>query len=82
MRSTIEEIDESVRCIGAAVRDYSGRVIAAMSIAGPSVRITKETVPTLAVHVINAAHSLSDQLGYSSRVTGLVSESGHLERGA
>ncbi len=58
------EIEEGVRCVGAPVRDYSGRVVAAISIAGPSIRVTKDRIPELAAHVIAAASAISAQAGY------------------
>lgn len=59
-----QEIDENIRCIGAPVKDYSGKVIAAISIAGPSVRISKEKVPKLAEYVMETAAEISEKLGY------------------
>jgi DNA-binding IclR family transcriptional regulator len=67
-----EEINEGLRCIGAPVRDYSGEVIAAVSIAGPTMRITKGKIPELARHVIGAADSLSEKLGFHSREKSLA----------
>ncbi len=61
-----EEISEGLRCVGAAVRDHNGQVIAAISIAGPTMRITKNKMPELAAYVKEAANSMSEQLGYRS----------------
>jgi len=59
-----QEREEGVRCVAAPVRDHSGRVIAAISIAGPTMRVTKEKVAELAAHVIRAANDISTKLGY------------------
>jgi len=59
-----EEIEEGLRCIGAPVMDYSGRVVAAMSIAGPAFRLTEERIPAVARSVVKAANELSIELGY------------------
>lgn len=59
-----EEIEEGLRCIGAPVLDYSGRVVAAMSIAGPAFRLTDKRIPAVARSVIRAAGELSTELGY------------------
>ncbi len=59
-----EEIEEGLRCIGAPVRDYSGKVVASLSIAGPASRLTEEKIPPLARSVMAAAHDLSAALGY------------------
>jgi DNA-binding IclR family transcriptional regulator len=59
-----EEIEEGLRCVGAPVMDHSGRVIAAMSIAGPAFRLTEDRIPAVARSVIQAASELSVELGY------------------
>jgi DNA-binding IclR family transcriptional regulator len=58
-----EEVEEGLRCIGAPVRDYSGEVVAAISIAGPVFRIQKGRVAALARSVVKAADDLSTELG-------------------
>jgi len=58
-----EEFEEGLRCIGAPVRDHTGKVVAAISIAGPSFRITSERRPLLIEKVIIAARELSALLG-------------------
>lgn len=37
-----EEYDDGIRCVGVPIRDYTTRVIAALSISGPSYRFTDE----------------------------------------
>ncbi|HUE81541.1 MAG TPA: IclR family transcriptional regulator [Pyrinomonadaceae bacterium] len=59
-----EEFEEGLECIGAPIRDYSGRVVAAISIAGPTFRITEEKLPVLALTVMDVAKELSADLGY------------------
>lgn len=61
-----EEFEEGLRCIGAPVRDHSGRVVAAISISGPAFRLMPERWPALANAVIHAAEKLSAVLGYGS----------------
>jgi len=58
-----EEYDEGLRCIGAGVRDHSGRVVSALGIGGPVTRITPERVEELAELVMTAATGLSRRLG-------------------
>ena len=58
-----EEYDEGLRCIGAGVRDHSGRVVSALGIGGPVTRITPERVEELARLVMTAATGLSRRLG-------------------
>lgn len=59
-----EEFEEGLKCLGAPVRDYSGRVIAAISLAGPAFRLTKDRLPVVARGVVKAANELSAELGY------------------
>jgi DNA-binding IclR family transcriptional regulator len=61
-----EEISEGLRCIGAPVRDSSGRVIAGVSIAGPSIRLTKNKFRELGGRVLETANSISEQFGFHS----------------
>lgn len=61
-----EEFEAGLKCVGAPVRDYTGRVIAAISIAGPGFRIVAEKIPSLAKSVQKAANSLSETMGYKA----------------
>ncbi len=72
------EQEEGVSCIGAPVRDYSGRVVAAISISGPWIRITPERVPSLVPLVLQACARLSAALGYRTEDSGLRTESAAL----
>ncbi len=60
-----EELDQGVRCISAPIRDYTRRIVGAISISGPSMRISderleKELIPL----VLKASADLSTRLGY------------------
>lgn len=60
-----EELDPGVRCVGAPIRDYTRRIVGAVSISGPSMRfsderIEKELIPL----VVQAAEDISTKLGY------------------
>ena len=59
-----EEQDEGVRCVAAPVRDHTGEVVAAISISGPTTRVTKERVPELGKLVVTICAQLSAALGY------------------
>ena len=58
-----EEIEEALRCIGAPVRDHSGRVVAAVSIAGPASRLPSSDVSRLGELVLAGARQISTALG-------------------
>lgn len=62
-----EEFEEGLKCIGAPVFNYSGRVVAAISIAGPAFRMTKPTIDSLKSTVVQTANGLSHDLGFRTR---------------
>jgi IclR family transcriptional regulator, KDG regulon repressor len=57
------EHEELLRCVGAAVRDHTGAVVGAISVAGPSQRITVRSVAAIAPRVMAAADAISAGLG-------------------
>jgi IclR family transcriptional regulator, KDG regulon repressor len=59
-----EEKEEGLRCVSAAVRGDSGKLLAALSVSGPAFRVTRERVPEIGRAVMHAAGELSQQLGY------------------
>jgi len=59
-----EEVISGVRCIGAAVFGSDGEIVAAISISGPTGRITKERLPDYSAQVCKAAQNISRSLGY------------------
>ncbi len=59
-----EEIEEGLRCIAAPIKDYRGKVISAISLSGPSIRITDDKKEIIAESVKNAALRISQRLGY------------------
>lgn len=59
------EHDADVRCVAAPIRNANGRVFAAVSISGPSSRMTDEKLVAFSAVVIDNAASISAQLGFS-----------------
>ncbi len=59
-----EEVEEGVRCVGAAVLDHAGRPLAAISISAPSFRMGLEKIDIVAGPVCRAAKMLSEESGY------------------
>jgi len=59
-----EENLEGLSCVAAPILDHHNQVIAAISISGPSYRITEDRIPAFANDVIAAARQISIQLGY------------------
>ena len=62
-----EENEEGVRCIAAPIRNEIGEVVAAMSVSGPTTRVTNEKInDSLKFQVIETAMRISRKLGFSS----------------
>jgi DNA-binding IclR family transcriptional regulator len=60
-----EELDLGVRCIAAPIRDYTRRIVGAISISGPTMRISNaRTESELVPLALKAADELSTRLGY------------------
>lgn len=60
-----EELDAGVRCVSAPIRDYTRRIIGAVSISGPSMRFTQERIDKELVPLVKkAAEEISTKLGY------------------
>jgi DNA-binding IclR family transcriptional regulator len=59
-----EETLNGVRCVAAPIRDALGRVLAAVSLSGPSVRLLPDKISALAQDVRATAESISRELGF------------------
>lgn len=62
-----EESEEGMRCIAAPVRDISGKVVAAIGLAGPTQRLTKKDLRAIAPEVVATADAISARLGWRPR---------------
>lgn len=61
------ELEEGVRCVAAPIKNYEQRVVAALSVSGPSNRITEELLQgKLTEAVCRAAQAISEALGSDS----------------
>jgi DNA-binding IclR family transcriptional regulator len=58
----LEELEEGLHGVAAPVRDHSGEVIAAVSISGPSYRVSLEKIPELAHLTMRTAAGISRQI--------------------
>lgn len=61
-----EECEIGTRCIAAPVFQADGKVIAAIGLAGPRLRLKKRDFPQLAEEVVACAQKLSERLGYEA----------------
>lgn len=60
-----EEFEEGVKCVAAPIRDYTGNVVAAISISGPAMRMPdKKVADELGPAVKEAGEEISRRLGF------------------
>jgi DNA-binding IclR family transcriptional regulator len=57
------EFYEGVRCIASPIRDHTEKLIAAINIAGPSVRMSHEKSTQLKEPILDATTGISKKLG-------------------
>ena len=53
-----------IRCLGAAIAGADGKPIAALSVSGPMVRVTKDRLPFFAAQLREAVREISELVGY------------------
>ncbi|MBM7623917.1 IclR family transcriptional regulator [Sporohalobacter salinus] len=59
------EMEEGVRCVAAPIKNHEGDVIAAVSVSGPSIRMTEEYIEEEVITaVVEVANQISSRLGY------------------
>jgi DNA-binding IclR family transcriptional regulator len=63
-----EELEIGFVAVGAAVRNHDGKVIAAISVGGPSVRMNQAKIETVAPLAMQAADKISKRLGYTKSI--------------
>jgi IclR family transcriptional regulator, acetate operon repressor len=61
--TAIEELEQGYVAIAAPVRDHDGRIVAGISVGGPSTRLTSARIATIAPEVRKAAADVSRRLG-------------------
>ena len=61
----LEELSEGIHCVGAPIRDRTNKVIAAITISAPAVRLTMQKIEKLKDPLIEAALKISKKLGYT-----------------
>lgn len=59
-----EECEDGARCIAAPVRDYTGNVVAGISVSGPVTRMTDEHIYTNLPYLMDAARQISFRMGW------------------
>ncbi len=62
--ATVEEYEVGLNALAAPVRDHRGVVVAAVSVSGPSYRLTEATFEAVAVRLLEATEEFSRRLGH------------------
>lgn len=62
-----EELTEGTRSIAAPIKDYTGKVVSAITVVGPIQRMTNNKIPAFSKAVIKASKEASERLGYDER---------------
>lgn len=60
-----EDYDASARGVGAPIFDHHGKVVAGVSVGGPSFRIDDQTLAMFSQLITRIAGAISQQLGYA-----------------
>jgi DNA-binding IclR family transcriptional regulator len=61
-----EELEEGLRCIAVPLLDAQRQPVAAVSISGPSFRVTAQKLPAIANHLLQCVRGISADMGYVS----------------
>ena len=65
-----EECELGVRCIAVPVRDYTGKIVAGISVSGPTTRITDEVVTDNLSYLLDISMRASCALGFNPALAG------------
>lgn len=61
-----EECEIGVRCVAVPIKEYSGKIVAAMSISAPITRLTYERTNEIIRYLLDLSEQASAELGYKS----------------
>ncbi|KAF0819872.1 Transcriptional regulator KdgR, KDG operon repressor [Bacillus sp. ZZV12-4809] len=64
----LEENEYGITCVAAPIFDHLGKVIAAVSISGPTMRMTDERLDALKSIMVKTGQNISARLGHLSRI--------------
>lgn len=62
-----EECEEGASCVAAPIRNHRGKIVAAVSISGPTVRLRDDRLAVLVSHILKTAYEISTRLGFDQR---------------
>ncbi|MDF2676987.1 MAG: IclR family transcriptional regulator [Bacillota bacterium] len=66
-----EECELGARCISASIKDYTGKVVAGISVSGPITRMTMDYIETIKNTVISTAQKISELLAYNENINSI-----------
>ncbi len=69
-----EELEEGLRCIAVPVLDAQKFPVAAVSVSGPSFRVTAKKLPEIAHHLLHCVRGISQDMGFVSKQRGAVAQ--------
>jgi len=61
-----EELEEGLRCIAVPLLDAQRFPVAAISVSGPSFRVTAQKLPSIANHLLQCVRGIAQDMGFSS----------------
>lgn len=61
-----EERYAGIKCVGTPIYDYTNKIVAAISISGPAVRLTNEKIEELKPLLIEVSEEISRKMGWSN----------------
>ena len=67
-----EEFEIGLTCVGVPIKDFSNKVVAAISISGPTLRMNKEMMPHYVKLALEAGKKISNALGFKNHFQGSV----------
>ncbi len=59
-----EELEEGLRCIAVPLLDAQRQPVAAVSVSGPSFRVTAQKLPSIANHLLQCVRGISADMGF------------------
>ena len=60
-----EECEIGAKCIAAPIRDYTEKIVACVSVSGPTSRMTEEKMERIKFILLSITRSISEKLGYT-----------------
>ncbi len=61
-----EELEEGLRCIAVPLLDAQRQPVGAVSVSGPSFRVTAQKLPSIANHLLHCVRGISADMGFTS----------------